>query len=543
MSKQDNLTDFLTDVADAIREKKGTSDLINPQNFSDEIRSIQSGGTPTAAWNDVNFYDYDGTILYSYTWDEFVAKNEIPPLPNRESEGLTCQEWNYTLEEVLEQGGRCDVGATYIPTNGRTQIYIEVSNNFEISFNITPTVADDVVMYWGDNTLDNLSEVKTYTITHTYENSGIYCIEIENIDITRIVFNTKQNIYRNIHIGNNIRLNTLALSNLKIDKLSLSNKTKLEIQVFNNVDCNHITLPRGINTPIHYMQGITSKTVSLPNNIERFHDNFFLNATNLLYLHVPSNISTAFNSWATLLGKNLRKISVSKANNIFYEQNNCMIEKSTKRLVKGTSYSIIPDDIVSIDVNAFNSCTAFNKISIPHSVTSIGNSAFCGCTGLKELTLPNSVENLGTYSFYGCTNLTQFDFEENSSLHLIDQYAFQGCTSITELVIPDSVTTIKQCAFYGCTKLIKISLPPNTTSYTTYTFYNCNQCDYFDFSRCNSVPQLVTTNAFTNTKSTSKIIVPDNLYTEWVGADNWSTLGPNGSNRIITLSDYNASLQ
>lgn len=44
MSKQDNLTDFLTDIAEAIREKKGTTDKINPQDFSDEIRGIESGG-------------------------------------------------------------------------------------------------------------------------------------------------------------------------------------------------------------------------------------------------------------------------------------------------------------------------------------------------------------------------------------------------------------------------------------------------------------------------------------------------------------------
>lgn len=46
MSKTDNLTDFLTDVADAIREKKGTTDLINPQDFSSEIKSIQSSSSP-----------------------------------------------------------------------------------------------------------------------------------------------------------------------------------------------------------------------------------------------------------------------------------------------------------------------------------------------------------------------------------------------------------------------------------------------------------------------------------------------------------------
>lgn len=43
MAKNDNLKDFLTDVADAIREKKGTTDTINPQDFSSEIASIQSG--------------------------------------------------------------------------------------------------------------------------------------------------------------------------------------------------------------------------------------------------------------------------------------------------------------------------------------------------------------------------------------------------------------------------------------------------------------------------------------------------------------------
>lgn len=42
MAKNDNLTDFLTDVADAIRAKKGTTDKINPQDFASEIASIKS---------------------------------------------------------------------------------------------------------------------------------------------------------------------------------------------------------------------------------------------------------------------------------------------------------------------------------------------------------------------------------------------------------------------------------------------------------------------------------------------------------------------
>ena len=43
MSKANNLKDFLTHVADAIRLKKGSTELINPQNFSSEIASLPSG--------------------------------------------------------------------------------------------------------------------------------------------------------------------------------------------------------------------------------------------------------------------------------------------------------------------------------------------------------------------------------------------------------------------------------------------------------------------------------------------------------------------
>lgn len=40
MSKQDNLTDFLTDLAKTIRRVDGGTDAINPQSFSDRIRKL-----------------------------------------------------------------------------------------------------------------------------------------------------------------------------------------------------------------------------------------------------------------------------------------------------------------------------------------------------------------------------------------------------------------------------------------------------------------------------------------------------------------------
>lgn len=44
MGKDNNLHDFLSDVANAIREKKGTTAPINAQDFASEIASIEIGG-------------------------------------------------------------------------------------------------------------------------------------------------------------------------------------------------------------------------------------------------------------------------------------------------------------------------------------------------------------------------------------------------------------------------------------------------------------------------------------------------------------------
>ena len=42
----ENIVELLTDVADAIREKKGTTDKINAQSFADEIKNLPSGSAP-----------------------------------------------------------------------------------------------------------------------------------------------------------------------------------------------------------------------------------------------------------------------------------------------------------------------------------------------------------------------------------------------------------------------------------------------------------------------------------------------------------------
>ena len=71
MAKNNNLGEFLSDIADAIREKKGTADPINAQSFSDEIRSIQAGGS---GWT--GHADAEGLKAIGWTDDDIAYYQE-----------------------------------------------------------------------------------------------------------------------------------------------------------------------------------------------------------------------------------------------------------------------------------------------------------------------------------------------------------------------------------------------------------------------------------------------------------------------------------
>lgn len=59
MAKNNNLTDFLTGVADAIRTKKGTTAKINPQNFETEIATILPAKEEETKYVSLNFGNKD----------------------------------------------------------------------------------------------------------------------------------------------------------------------------------------------------------------------------------------------------------------------------------------------------------------------------------------------------------------------------------------------------------------------------------------------------------------------------------------------------
>ncbi len=77
MAKNNNLTDFLTDIANTIRTKKGTSLAINPQNFSSEIESIETGvDNPLIANSDTEMNTYLNDTKYLNMYVKFTGQSE-----------------------------------------------------------------------------------------------------------------------------------------------------------------------------------------------------------------------------------------------------------------------------------------------------------------------------------------------------------------------------------------------------------------------------------------------------------------------------------
>ena len=174
------------DIADAIRDKLGTTDGYKPEDMAAAVGDIESGGggaIPSASPKEVNFYDYDGKLLYSYTLAEAQSLAELPAAPDHSSDTipLTFQEWNYTLEQVKALTEKADIVATYIPTDGKTHLKIRIAaeGRMDVPLYFSQTVTNGVTIDWGDgSSTQKLTGTGDRNTTHTYSSVGDYDITL-----------------------------------------------------------------------------------------------------------------------------------------------------------------------------------------------------------------------------------------------------------------------------------------------------------------------------------------------------------------------------
>jgi len=118
----------LQNIAVAIQGKDGGGTMTVDE-MPTRIAEIPTGGGSVEK-KDVNFYDWEGTLLFGYSVEEVQAMISLPApdtSPNYQSvdhDLLTFQEWNWSLANIKtwiqnHEGGCLDVGAIYTTTDGQ----------------------------------------------------------------------------------------------------------------------------------------------------------------------------------------------------------------------------------------------------------------------------------------------------------------------------------------------------------------------------------------------------------------------------------------
>lgn len=490
---------------------------------------------------DVNFYDYDGTFVVGYTIAEAQVLTELPTVPDHSANDipLTFQEWNYTLEQVKATTRPIDVGATYLPSDGKTYFCVHFESPGSLRLMVAFLISayqSRIIVDWGDGSTPTIADATVFSDEHTYPSIGDYIITItvpEGFSITLGRGTTSYGIF-----GTTIEPGGYTLPLSRVQEVYIGERvTGINAEAFGT--CRHlttITIPNSVvsigekafqvckslgnivipnNTVIIRANCFEDcpnlKRVILSNSVTSIGTYAFTRCLSLSSISIPDSVTT-IGTYAFNMNRNLRTVTLS--NSMTTLSNYIFSECSSLESI------IIPDNITSIGNYTFNLCFNLKSVTIPDSVISIGTGVFYNCSSLQSVIMPNGVTILNADIFHYCASLKNVII--SGDVTSIDKSAFDGCVSLGSIMIPSSVTNIGQTAFYNCCCLTSISIPSGVTSIAAQTFQNCYGMGIYDFSTHTSVPTLADVNAFQYITSGCKIRVPSALYDAWKVATNWA---------------------
>ena len=376
---------------------------------------------------DVNFIDYDGTLLYSYYVDEVQEMTELPPLPIHP--GLICQGWNWTLQDLQDLGRDMEVGAMYITADGKSKAYIEIFEDLPIEGTIcyVQTVANSVIVNWGDGTQDVTSDtVGNVELKHTYQHSGKYIITLYSDELYDIGFSNTGNSYNFMgSTANNNRTWAYLLRKFETGK----NVRKICNASFREVkELETITLSEGLDFSggNAFYNVITLKGVVFPKSNYTLGGYMFNGSTSLQFISLPKNfteIPTAFLSNCT----GLKRFSLP---NMTTMQGMASFGTSIEKIY-------INDGLNGI---AFGSGRTFSNLNNlkelrlpetgPQTWKTLAGSFMENCIVMRKLVLPSTIETVGARAFYNCPRLEYIDFSKCTRVPSLQNVnAFTSCTA------------------------------------------------------------------------------------------------------------------
>lgn len=424
----------LTDIADAVRGKNGTTEPIRTVELATAIENLPTGGGDVADESKpVKYIDYDGTLLYSYTPEEYAELTEHPELPTRE--GFTYQEWNWDIVEAKDYVatyGALIVGATCITSDGKTRIHLDLTNEEWLSYGFL--LAGEALIDWGDGSDTETSS--NSPLVHTYPSIGKYIISIEPIGAS---VRAQGNVSYGGYLGGYYQ----DIGDYKIASRNyISNAVKaIDVGARFYFDSNYclsymlglekINFPKNSDSTQIAYQGINScrrlKSLVLPMGITKIAAKAINNNPSLKYISLPYGLET--------IGVLSRAPSGS---DVFL--NNSALREIT-----------IPDTITEVMMGSlFSGCDSLTRIVMPHLNQAYNTtyssyesrSWFFDCQSMEEVKIPTNATTIGQNCFARVCSLKRLEIPEN-----ITSFAFDALSAnyyITNLTLPASLTEISR---------------------------------------------------------------------------------------------------
>ena len=409
------------------------------------VGTHSGGGSATVSRNDVNFYDYDGTILYSYSASDFANLSALPANPTHT--GLTAQGWNWTLLDAKAKViamGTCDIGQMYITDDGKTRIYISLVDSARLSPYLSIRPNGTVIVDWGDNTAtDTLTGTSTSiakSVQHTYAAIGDYVITLEVTSGRFQISSTSLTSGSSLLTRNTENISSQRCYQNTIQKIELGSNVSLGSYGFASCySLASITIPSGVTSIGTYVFDTcySLASVTIPSGVTSIGGGAFDGCYSLASISMPSGVTSigtsAFSSCSSLT-------SISIPSGI------TSIGDSTFSGCRSLASITIPSGVTRFWNNAFSLCCSLASITIPSGVTSIGTSTFASCYPLASITIPSSVTSVGSSAFYNCYCVAEYHFLPTTPPTLANTSAFTGILSDCKIYVPAASLSAYQTA-------------------------------------------------------------------------------------------------